>query len=120
MLTSSVDIHLALAISTRSTPVPTTVKFGIDSSPPGSVQPSLPTGTQGEEGKAHGIGVSPVSRSSGLQWTAKIASAIERIHSTTMVRVPGSFGDLAFHRDSLGEDVKIKTEPGIGASEKEK
>ena len=46
-------------ISTRSTLIPTTVKFGIDSSPPGRVQYALPTFTQGKEGKAHGIGVLP-------------------------------------------------------------
>uniref|UniRef100_A0AAV1TW90 Uncharacterized protein n=1 Tax=Peronospora matthiolae TaxID=2874970 RepID=A0AAV1TW90_9STRA len=33
-----------------------------------------------------------------------------------MVRVPGSSGDSAFHRESRDEDVKIKTEPGIGVS----
>uniref|UniRef100_A0AAV1UDP0 Uncharacterized protein n=1 Tax=Peronospora matthiolae TaxID=2874970 RepID=A0AAV1UDP0_9STRA len=33
-----------------------------------------------------------------------------------MVRVPGSSGDTGFHRESRDEDVKIKTEPGIGAS----
>ena len=32
-----------------------------------------------------------------------------------MVRVPGSSGDLEFHRESLSEQVKIKTEPGIEA-----
>uniref|UniRef100_A0AAV1VET3 Uncharacterized protein n=1 Tax=Peronospora matthiolae TaxID=2874970 RepID=A0AAV1VET3_9STRA len=33
-----------------------------------------------------------------------------------MVRVPGSFGDSGFLRESRDEDVKIKTESGIGAS----
>uniref|UniRef100_A0AAV1UY15 Uncharacterized protein n=1 Tax=Peronospora matthiolae TaxID=2874970 RepID=A0AAV1UY15_9STRA len=33
-----------------------------------------------------------------------------------MLRVPGSSGDSRFHRESRDEDVKIKTEPGIGAS----
>ena len=47
-------------ISTRSTPILKTVKFSNKSSPPGRVQPALPTGTQGEEEKrAHGIGVPP-------------------------------------------------------------
>ena len=32
-----------------------------------------------------------------------------------MVRVPGSFGDSGFHRESLSEKVKINTEPGIEA-----
>ena len=32
-----------------------------------------------------------------------------------MVRVPGSSGDPGFHRESLSEEVKIKTEPGIEA-----
>ena len=41
-------------------------------------------------------------------------------HSTTMVRVPGSSGDSGFHRESLSEEVKIKTEPGIEASAKER
>ena len=41
-------------------------------------------------------------------------------HSTIMVRVPGSPGDSGFHRESLGEDVRIKTEPGIEASAKER
>ena len=36
---------------------PTTVKFGIASSLSGRVQPVLSTGTQDEEGKAHGVGV---------------------------------------------------------------
>ena len=40
-------------------------------------------------------------------------------HSTTMVRVPGSSGDSGFHRESLGEDVRIKIEPGIEESAKE-
>ncbi|CAI5701675.1 unnamed protein product [Peronospora effusa] len=34
-----------------------------------------------------------------------------------MVRVPGSSGDSGFRRESLREDVTIKTEPGIEASE---
>uniref|UniRef100_A0AAV1VMB4 Uncharacterized protein n=1 Tax=Peronospora matthiolae TaxID=2874970 RepID=A0AAV1VMB4_9STRA len=33
-----------------------------------------------------------------------------------MVRVHGSSGDSRFHRESRDEDVKIKTEPEIGAS----
>ena len=46
--------------STRSTPILTTVKFGINSSPPRRVQLSLPMGTQGGEGThPHGIGVLP-------------------------------------------------------------
>ncbi|CAI5747153.1 unnamed protein product [Peronospora destructor] len=32
-----------------------------------------------------------------------------------MVRVPGSSGACGFHRESTGEDVKIKMEPGIEA-----
>ena len=46
-------------ISTRSPPSPTTVKLGIDMSPPRRVQPALPTGTQGEEGIKDGNGVPP-------------------------------------------------------------
>uniref|UniRef100_A0AAV1UZK0 Uncharacterized protein n=1 Tax=Peronospora matthiolae TaxID=2874970 RepID=A0AAV1UZK0_9STRA len=38
------------------------------------------------------------------------------LHSTTIVRVSGSSGDLGFHRESRDEDAKIKTESGIGAS----
>ena len=41
-------------------PIATTVKFTIDTSPPGRVQPTLPTDTQGEEGyQEHGIVVPP-------------------------------------------------------------
>ena len=40
-------------------------------------------------------------------------------HSTTMVRVPGFCGDSKFHRDSRSEEVKLKTEPGMEASESE-
>ena len=32
-----------------------------------------------------------------------------------MVRVPESFGDSGFHLESLSEEVKIKTNPGIDA-----
>ena len=35
--------------------------------------------------------------------------------STRMVRVPGSSGDSGFPRESLSEEVKIKTERGIEA-----
>ena len=41
----------------RDSPIPTTVKLGIDSGPPGIVQPALPTDTQGEQKLQHGIGV---------------------------------------------------------------
>ena len=40
-------------------PIPTTVKFGIDSSPPGRLQPVPSRGTQGERSIQHGIGVPP-------------------------------------------------------------
>ena len=40
-------------------PIPNTIKFNIDSSLPRREQPALPTGTQGEEGYTHGIGVPP-------------------------------------------------------------
>ena len=36
-----------------------------------------------------------------------------------MVRVPGSSGDSGFHGESLSEEFKIKTEPGIEAPAKE-
>ena len=36
-----------------------------------------------------------------------------------MVRVPGSSGDSGFHRESLSEEVKIKTESGIEVLAKE-
>ena len=36
-----------------------------------------------------------------------------------MVRVLGTSGDSEFHRESLSEDVKIKTKPGMEASEAE-
>ena len=38
-------------------PIPTTVKLGFDLCPPRSVQPTSPTGTQGERIIQHGIGV---------------------------------------------------------------
>ena len=37
-----------------------------------------------------------------------------------MVRVSGSSGDSGFHRESLGEDVRFITEPGIVASAEER
>ena len=40
-------------------------------------------------------------------------------HSTTMVGVPGSSGDSGLHRESLSEEVKIKSEPGIEEPAKE-
>ena len=40
-------------------PIPNTIKFNIDSSLPRREQPALPTGTQGEEGYTHRIGVPP-------------------------------------------------------------
>ena len=40
-------------------------------------------------------------------------------HSTTIVRVPGSSGDSGFHRESLGEDEKVKVVPGMEAYEEE-
>ena len=40
-------------------------------------------------------------------------------HSTTMVHVLGSSGDSGFHREFYGENVEIKTEPGIKAPEAE-
>ena len=40
-------------------------------------------------------------------------------HFTTMVRVPGSSGNSRFHRESLSEEFKIKTKPGIEAPAKE-
>ena len=43
----------------RPPPIPNTIKFNIDSSLPRREQPALPTGTQGEEGYTHGIGVPP-------------------------------------------------------------
>jgi len=36
--------------------------------------------------------------------------------SATMVRVPGSFEASGFHRESTGDDVKVKLEPGIDVS----
>ena len=55
------------------------IKFGIDSSPPRRVQPALPTSTQGEEGKQHGVGVPLRQRSSERQWRVEIASENERL-----------------------------------------
>ena len=46
-------------ISTRLPPIPNSVKFSIDTSPPRRVQSALPTGTQGEEGNKHVNGVFP-------------------------------------------------------------
>ena len=96
-------------------PIATTVKFTIDTSPPGRVQPTLPTGTQGEEGyQEHGIVVPPPLV--GLPgFSEELVSTPQKSdhHSTTMVRVPGSSGDSGIHRESLSEDVKLKTEPGM-------
>ena len=108
--------------STRSPPppIPNTIKFNIDSSLPRREQPALPTGTQGEEGYTHGIGVPPplVGRPGASGELGSHQQFCES-HSTTMVRVPGSSGDSGFHRESLSEDVKIKIEPGMEASAEE-
>ena len=74
-------------------------------------------GTQGEEGnQEHGIGVPPplVGRPGA---SGDLVSTIQKSdhHSTTMVLVPGSSADLGFHRESLSEDVKHKTKPGMEA-----
>ena len=100
-------------------PIAATVKFSIDTSPPGRVQPAPPTGTQGEEGyKKHGIGVPPplVGRPGA---SGELGSTPQKSdhHSTTMVRVPGSSGDSGFHRESLSDDVKIKNRTWDGSVE---
>ena len=105
----------------QSTPVPTAVKFGIDSSPPGRVQPALPTGTQGQEDKPHGIGLPPpLAGRLGVSGELGSSHKMSESHSTTIVRVPGSYGDSGFYPESLGEDIRIKTEPRIEASAKER
>ena len=40
-------------------------------------------------------------------------------HSTTKVHVPGSFGKSGFHHEYRIEEVKIKMEPGMEATEAE-
>ena len=67
-----------------SPPIPTTVKFGINSSPPGRLKPALPTGTQGEEGIQHGIGVPPqlVDRPS-TSGESRLSQKMSDYHSTT-------------------------------------
>ena len=98
----------------------TTVKIGIDSSPPGRVQPAPPTGTQGERNVQHGIGV-PSPFVGRPESSGELVSTPQKSDHpyTTMASLPGSSGDSAVHRESLEEDVKIKTEPGIKSSESE-
>ena len=90
-------------------PVPKTVKFGFCSSPPRRALPAPPTGTQGEQEQIqHGIGVPPplVGRP-GTSGELEPHSQVCGLHSTTMVRAPGSSGDSGFHRESPSEEAKI-------------
>ena len=66
---------------------------------------------------AHGIGIPPplVGRP-GASGELETQQPNCDSNSSTMVRVPGSSGDSGFHRESLGEDVHIKVEPGIEVS----
>ena len=107
-------------VSTRSTPISTTVKFGIDSSQSGRLHPVLPTGTQDDEDKEHGVGV-PTSLVGCLGTCGELGSPhkMSESCSTTMVRVPGSSGDSGFHRESRDENVKIKTDYETEASAEE-
>ena len=86
------------------------------------MQPAPTIGTQGTEGyQKHEIRVPPplVGRPGA---SGELGSTPQKSdhHSTTMVRVFGSSGDLVFHRESLSEDVKNKTEPGMKASKANK
>ena len=96
------------------------IRINIESRPPRRVQPAQPTGTQGEEGFVHGIGVPPPSvgrpGASGVLETQQPSCDY---HSTTMVRVPGSIGDSGYHRESLREDATVKAEPGMEVSAEE-
>ena len=112
---SCVDFH------TTATPsLPNTIRISIDSSPPRRVQPAQPTGTQGEENLAHGIGVPPplVGRP-GASGELETQPPNCDSHSTTMVRVPGSSGDSGYHRESQREDAMVKIEPGMEVSAEE-
>ena len=82
------------------------------------MQPVSPTGTKGERSIQNGIRVPPplVGRPSASEELGSTPQKRDH-YSTTMVRVPGSSGDSGFHCESLDEDVKIKTEPGIKAAE---
>ena len=84
------------------------------------MQPALPTGTQGEEGIKHGNGVpSPIV---GLLGTSGEAGSHQHFFEPrfiTEVHMPGSSGDSGSHREYLSEDVNMKAEPGMEASEDE-
>ena len=76
------------------------------------------TSTQGDESyKKHEIGVPPpLAGRPGASGELGSTPPKRDHHSTTMVRVPGSSSDSECHRESLSEDVMIKTEPGMEAS----
>ena len=107
-----------MKISARSIPISNTAKFSIESSPHRRLQPTLPTGSQGEEGtSASGIGVSPrlvgrLGASGELESPRKMSES----HSTAMVRVPGAFGTSGFRRESHDEVVQTKTVHEVEAS----
>ena len=75
---------------------------------------------QGEEGNTHGIGVPPplVGRMGASGELESTQESNDR-HSTTTVRVPEYSGGSGFLRESLCEDVKVKTELEMEALETE-
>ena len=99
-------------------PYPKTVKTSLILITTRREQPASPTRTQGEqESTKHGIGVPlPLVGRPGACGQL-VSQGIRDHHSTTMVRVPGSSGDAGFNREFLRKEVKIKTEPGIEATE---
>ena len=83
------------------------------------MQPTLPTGTQVEEGsETHGNGVP--STIVGLLSASGEAVSYQQFFEpryTTIQRWACPDSNQGFHRESLIEDVKIKTEPGMEPSE---
>ena len=84
------------------------------------MQPAPPTSTQGYRSKHHGIEVTPpfVGRTGASEKLGSTPQTTD-YHSTIIVRVLGSLGDVGLYRESLGEDVKVKTKPVIAESEEE-
>ena len=82
------------------------------------LQPVEPTGTQGEEGFSHEIGIPSVD-CTGASGELEAQQPFCDSHSTTVVRVSGSSGDSRYHGESLTEDDVIKVEAELEASAEE-
>ena len=84
------------------------------------MQSAPPTSTQGDRRKHHGIEVIPpfVGRTGASKKLGSTPQTTDH-HSTIIVRVLGSSGDVELYREILREDVKVKTKPGIEESEEE-